>query len=291
MDKPKVQLASLLRFVVSHEGQEKVRTVQKQEAVLGRSSAEQPVDLDLSQDTNVSRRHARIWQQGGAYWIEDLGSKGGTLLNGIEIKGAGKRALPPVGAVVEVGNTKIRVEIPADPIHSFLLLPPTRTLEATVDLELAADLPAEKLVAPDSIAALQNLVRVLELPLQFLTVQNLHDLLTIILERTLEIIPADAGAILLNSRNNDALHLGAFAGEPQLSEPLARRAMSQGNGITWHVTPTPGFGMYVSMQWNGKKVGVICLNRKENGFGPVDLPTLIVLSRFAACALDRGLTK
>src|SRR5262245_12156622 len=101
MDQPKVQLASLLRFVVSHEGQEKVRTVQKHEAVVGRSSAEHPADLDLSHDTNVSRRHARIWQQGSVYCIEDLGSKGGTMVNGIEIKGLGQRPLPPVGAVVE----------------------------------------------------------------------------------------------------------------------------------------------------------------------------------------------
>ncbi len=30
----------------------------------------------------VSRRHARVWPQEGALWVEDLGSKNGTFLNG-----------------------------------------------------------------------------------------------------------------------------------------------------------------------------------------------------------------
>ncbi len=291
MDQPKVQLASLLRFVVSHAGQEKVRTVQKQEAVIGRSSPESPADIDLSLDTNVSRRHARIWLENGTHWVEDLGSKGGTLVNGIEIKGLGQRPLPSVGAVVEVGNTKIRVEIPADPIHSFLLLPPAKAMETSVNLEMSADLSAEKLVAPDSIAALQNLVKVLELPLQFFSAATLPDLLPLILEKTLAVIPADAGAILLNSRNNDALHLTTLVGEPTLSEPLARRAIAQTIGLAWRMNEGPRCGLYVAMQWQGRKLGVICLERKEKVFGPADLPTLIVISRFAACALDKVLAK
>jgi hypothetical protein len=38
-------------------------------------------------DRQVSRKHARIWQEGGHYVIEDLESKNGTFVNGQELTG------------------------------------------------------------------------------------------------------------------------------------------------------------------------------------------------------------
>jgi pSer/pThr/pTyr-binding forkhead associated (FHA) protein len=43
-------------------------------------------DIDLSLDGGleggVSRRHCKIWREGGEYCVEDLGSANGTFLNG-----------------------------------------------------------------------------------------------------------------------------------------------------------------------------------------------------------------
>lgn len=36
-------------------------------------------------DSSVSRRHARVVQEGGAWFLEDLGSSNGTLLNGVRV--------------------------------------------------------------------------------------------------------------------------------------------------------------------------------------------------------------
>ncbi|HLF06462.1 MAG TPA: FHA domain-containing protein, partial [Thermoplasmata archaeon] len=33
-------------------------------------------------DAAVSRQHAQVWREDGAYWIKDLGSKNGTKVNG-----------------------------------------------------------------------------------------------------------------------------------------------------------------------------------------------------------------
>lgn len=68
-----------------------------------------PRVFDLSPDQKVSRLHGRIWQENGSYWIEDLNSGRGTLLNSVEIKGQGKRMIQ-VGDVIVVGNTTIQVE-------------------------------------------------------------------------------------------------------------------------------------------------------------------------------------
>jgi pSer/pThr/pTyr-binding forkhead associated (FHA) protein len=38
-------------------------------------------------DPKASRRHARIYENKGQYWIEDLGSKNGVFLNDIKVSG------------------------------------------------------------------------------------------------------------------------------------------------------------------------------------------------------------
>jgi hypothetical protein len=41
-------------------------------------------------DTRVSRQHARIVRRDGDWWVEDLGTRNGTLLNGELMAGAAK---------------------------------------------------------------------------------------------------------------------------------------------------------------------------------------------------------
>ena len=56
--------------------------VSKQSVVLGRS---RDCDIQLT-DANVSRRHAELRQEGASFWIVDLGSTNGTLVNGEPIQ-------------------------------------------------------------------------------------------------------------------------------------------------------------------------------------------------------------
>jgi len=62
-------------------------------------------------DMAVSRRHARILHQEGAFLLEDLGSPNGVYLNGkrIEAPGAMKE-----GDVIELGRTLLRFQAPVD---------------------------------------------------------------------------------------------------------------------------------------------------------------------------------
>ena len=70
--------------------------------VLGRSrDSDIPVD-----DPNVSRRHAEIRHEDGAYWIVDLGSTNGVTVNGERVKRA---KLEPDDSVV-LGTTELRFE-------------------------------------------------------------------------------------------------------------------------------------------------------------------------------------
>ena len=68
----------------------------------------QHIDLDLTPDSYVSKRHAHITFENGEYWIEDLGSGNGTWVDGQKI--TIKTQLTPQSKV-RVGWTNIEIEM------------------------------------------------------------------------------------------------------------------------------------------------------------------------------------
>ena len=57
-------------------------------------------------DPNVSRRHAEIRREDGAYWIVDLGSTNGVEVNGKRVE----RARLEHDDLVVLGTTELRFE-------------------------------------------------------------------------------------------------------------------------------------------------------------------------------------
>ncbi|HXG76967.1 MAG TPA: DUF3662 and FHA domain-containing protein [Gaiellaceae bacterium] len=78
--------------------------VQGERVVLGRS---READVRVS-DVNVSRRHAEIRREDGSYWLVDLGSTNGTLLNGRRVA----RERLDDGDVITLGSTEIVFGLP-----------------------------------------------------------------------------------------------------------------------------------------------------------------------------------
>ena len=64
-------------------------------------------------DIYASRRHARIFHKNGEWYIEDLDSKNGTLLNDTQLKGRGAVKLSD-GMEIIIGLTVIRISIVED---------------------------------------------------------------------------------------------------------------------------------------------------------------------------------
>ncbi|MCS7172286.1 MAG: FHA domain-containing protein [Armatimonadetes bacterium] len=75
------------------------------EAVIGRSPGAQVVLADEF----ASHRHAQLVVRGGRYWIEDLGSRNGTYLNGQRIEAPAPLA---DGDLVRIGSTTLRFRWP-----------------------------------------------------------------------------------------------------------------------------------------------------------------------------------
>jgi pSer/pThr/pTyr-binding forkhead associated (FHA) protein len=76
--------------------------IDKRRVVIGRSK-----DCDIQvRDSNVSRQHAEVRQEGTAYWLVDLDSTNGTEVNGRREK----RAKLEDGDKITVGSTELLFE-------------------------------------------------------------------------------------------------------------------------------------------------------------------------------------
>ena len=102
---PAKRLTPLPMLVVTSEGplRGRVLVVDGDEMVLGRRENS---DLELP-DPHVSRAHAVMRRQSGAVWVEDLGSTGGTWVNGNQVTGA---HVLKHGDTVRFGTVEARFE-------------------------------------------------------------------------------------------------------------------------------------------------------------------------------------
>ena len=73
---------------------------------IGRASANTVV-LD---DDYVSNEHAMLMLRGRQWWLEDLNSRNGTLLNDVRLD---TPTIITPGDVITIGNTRLRMELPA----------------------------------------------------------------------------------------------------------------------------------------------------------------------------------
>src|SRR5262245_23548376 len=92
-------------FIVAHLGDTpQVWKLETPMARVGRSSNN---DIRIV-DGTVSKEHAEIVEQNGGYAIRDLGSRNGTRVNGVEVRGT----LPiQAGDHIEIGQVMLSVTV------------------------------------------------------------------------------------------------------------------------------------------------------------------------------------
>ena len=308
-----------MRIICNFRGKESVFDSEKKQIIVGRPKEGLAVDLDLTPDHSVSRPHAQLWEVDEQYWIEDRNSMRGTLINGEEIHGKGRRRLHE-GDSIRLGETTLRVEMPgaqvvpgkiaesgkekraAGPLDSGdLTSAKLSNGEPHVEIEEAMDatVPMFAPLASRTGNAREQMALLCELPLQFGAETRLDVLLQTVVKRLLEVIPgAKRGALLLQDRGTGQLLLKAHlpAGEPALSITLARRAMERREGFLWWKGEKPTVsqleyhmqsGMYAPLVWQGEALGVVCVDNYEtdNAFESNDLALLLAVGHYAAMAV------
>src|SRR5271168_5259740 len=300
-----------MRIVCSYQDTKRAWETSETEVVFGRAEDKSSIVLDLSPDQRVSRLHGRIWEENGQHWIEDLNSSRGTLLNGVEIKGSGRRPLRPEDSVV-VGQTTLRVEL--DELQSAatnylengtILLPEKHP--ATAGVAIAKDVDATAVqsmeVPPDCAedSASRRLKMVCDLPFQFATKLKLESLLPAIVDQLVQMIPSgESWALVLRDPASDALLLKAyqFVQKTYLSETLLRRAMTDRKAFIWKRNVEIDIsgsmaeggieiGMYAPLLWQGEALGAICAGAQSPHavFTDDDVRLLVVVGQYAAMAV------
>jgi adenylate cyclase len=266
------------------------------EVIVGRTEMGVAVDVDLRFDRGVSHRHARIWLKEGQCYVEDLGSRNGTLINGENILARGSRHLREED-VISVGDTRLHVKMVAEPLRK-------NPKPSSITLMLDAKKPVYSVLEEAAQGDAERRLAILyELPLQFGGQMRPDSLLQMIVSRLIECIPASArAALVLTDPLTNTLLLKAHVppGEPCVSMTLAHRALEQRVGFIWQrevdpdVTQTDSMAdcaMYAPLLWNGQALGVAVLDnyQKPYRFGDNDLRLLMAVAQHAAMAVANQL--
>jgi pSer/pThr/pTyr-binding forkhead associated (FHA) protein len=293
----------VLRISRIHRGEEWKQTFYRSSIVLGRATSTGQPDFDLSPDTNVSRNHARIWIEDGSCWIEDLGTKFGTQVEGADIRAIGKVRLDAASRI-KVGDTILQVDSHIDKASSFAELAQQPPMAATIEIEKTISTSPGNGSLPRSSAldALDRQALLLEILVQFSLPSPLDQLLKTIIGRVVELVPGSMrGTLLLLDPAKDRLLLAAFVSpsEPAVSETLARRALKQQQAFVWRnkfgTDPALSIqrhqiqsGMYAPLIHDGRPLGVLCVDNPDlqSAFSDNDLQLLVAVADHAAVAVS-----
>ncbi len=191
--------------------------------VIGRSSAS---DLVLA-DQFLSRRHTRLYLAGSTLFVEDLGSRNGTLLNGSPVT---QPAAVKPGDVIKLSGSSIAIQVGAtvEPPPLSSLGMQTVIFKASEMVLNATTTDSSRIVGEDALRRYADRLRLLNEVHQALGRSSaLNELLDLILDRAFEHLHPEQGAIFLK-RPNGAFErvagrsLGGAEGEYLVSRSLVR---------------------------------------------------------------------
>ena len=203
----------IVRSTPSHG--DSVTELSRLRTTIGRSARN---DLCV-EDPFASRLHAEIRRRGDAFWISDLGSANGTLINGARLT---TQVQLNDHDIIRIGETEIEYSERADTApargrtsilfsdssfapapeativagsrnsaHDLLKLTDSQTQVNKAFVENRTLIPDQKLVSPDELNIISRVSLTLLSPL------SLDDTLQQVLECVFEVLPADRGYVML----------------------------------------------------------------------------------------------
>jgi len=172
------------------------------DVIIGRSS-----DAEIAvPDRSMSRRHARIFCEAGEWFIEDLGSRNGTLLSGRRIEAP---TLIAIGTVLRIGSTTINVTRAggaASPTSAGVEFDGHTVFRSAAEL-----LKEPQAISSGAIKAEDDMLRRYTARLKMLNEVHqsldralpLEDLLELILDRAFDNLRPEEGTIFLKGADGD----------------------------------------------------------------------------------------
>ncbi len=176
--------------------------MEEESLVIGRASES---DLVVA-DRFLSRKHAKLSYRDGRLFVEDLGSRNGTLLNGRSVEGS-EEVL--AGDVIKVSGSLIRVEEEATSITGSGMLESSPLAGMTVVKHAAEILEGAisdtgEILGEDNLRDFASRLQLINEVHRALSKSiELDDLLELILERVFEHLKPEEGAIFLKGSGDD----------------------------------------------------------------------------------------
>lgn len=254
--------------------------------VVGRTEA---VDIALA-DASVSRRHARFFRRENQWFVEDLGSRNGTVLNGEVVRGA--RALRP-GDLIRIGDTTLAVT-------SIGGAQATPGDLACIDTSGGGEIlsfvkpAAEVLSAADADQKTGSRLRLLnEVHRALLKSVSREDLLQIVLERAFAILQPEHGAVFLEKADGTLFraaerHAEAATVPLLVSSRLAEEVMVKGAAaLVFDARQDERFASAASVMASGARSIVAApLSDDQGRFGMIALYSNFAARRFSEQDLE-----
>ncbi|HEV2846526.1 MAG TPA: FHA domain-containing protein, partial [Thermoanaerobaculia bacterium] len=292
-------MTSLFRLhVVPAEGAPFDYLLRRDSLVVGRAL---DVDLTIS-DPFLSRRHSRFYRADSHLFVEDLGSRNGTEVNGRIIQGA-QRLAP--GDVIKVSNSVVTVfeDRPTlsgrnvreeDPLEDGTILRSASELLGRQNAPVAVGEAGLRRYA-DRLRLLNQIHQALGRPL------TMEELVELILDRVFDHLKPDRGVILL--KDGDEYRVAASRGGaegPAFSRSLIREVEKGMAAVVFDVHADDRFSAAQSMLISGIRsliaaplmdleevLGLIVLESRTGArqFSEEDLELLVSLAAVAALHL------
>jgi serine phosphatase RsbU (regulator of sigma subunit) len=270
-------------------------------------------DLSCPEDASLSRRHLVLERDGEGWWVRDLESKNGTLLNGVRI--AGRQRLQS-GDRLSAGQLTLSFVDPdaGTPDHDVVFvpgagpeLPPGATVMTSLEGLLSGVPTGPAALAPGVVAAPQ---RMFEIPAvraliragqQLAAHQPLEELFPLILELSIEAVGAErgvlmtleAGQLATQAVHGEGFRISTTVRDRVLQEKtsLLVRDVGQEEALVNQLSISGQqihSLMAVPLQTQNQVIGLIYVDSRlfVREFTPDDLSLLTVLANVAAIRID-----
>ena len=261
-------------------------------------------------DMRVSRQHARLWQDGDAWQIEDLGSNNGTFVNGVKVQSA--TAVRHDDEIL-IANNRIRVEAREGVPDTK---PPEGNVVTIVDVSGASSLIRSRedsgsgrmpIVSSGMLSvADQRAVRLLERKLDALT-QILHataesdtadTLIEKLVDALLDLFPqADDVGVLVEDERTHELKVQCqrhrkqtFGSNLRVPGTIIQHVISDRRGVLLGETADEndegvGTRMGAPLIYHGVHYGVVYVESKQSAFRQEDVDLLQTVATQAGLAM------
>src|SRR5262245_21919422 len=299
--------------VIGSDGRTFRKEIDADRLSIGRSSKN---DVNLSFDLSLSRFHAAVTRNNGKHFVEDVGSRNGTSLNG-------KPVLAPielkVGDRITLGETTILFSAEQEPRVAIEdapggLSPDSSTV--TIHLEEILSSPPSRDVSTPSAARQESpdnrmLAVLTRAGMELINYRAPEEVLQVIMDLVFEAIPAERGFLMLLEGEGKELVSKvvrdlkkSYGGKISLSRSIAKTVVDNRQSVlTSDAQTDERFKMKESIVlqgirsamcvplWNNRAViGLIYVDTLNvaRTFSPEDLKLLTLLANIAAVKIENA---